>query len=48
MMETGTLVAYDGRHSVFSPKQLPAVHDNNGAVTIKVSCRENNSNLNVF
>ncbi|KAG0297373.1 eukaryotic translation initiation factor 2C, 2 [Linnemannia gamsii] len=36
MMETGTLVAYDGRHSVFSPKQLPAVHDNNGAVTIKI------------
>lgn len=40
MMEAGTLVAYDGRHSVFSPKQLPAVHDNNGAVTIKVSCSE--------
>ncbi|KAG0279423.1 argonaute 1 [Linnemannia exigua] len=36
MTDAGTLVAYDGRHSVFSPKQLPAVHENGGAVTIKI------------
>ncbi|KAF9921955.1 Protein argonaute 10 [Linnemannia zychae] len=39
MTEAGTLVAYDGRHSIFSPKQLPAVHANGGAVTIKVASR---------
>ncbi|KAF9910844.1 Protein argonaute 10 [Linnemannia zychae] len=36
LSDIGTLVAYDGRHSIFSPKQLPAVHDNGGAVTIKI------------